>query len=101
MKRSYLAVYLMALSAVAVVDAKPRGGPIFRDTPIPEDRAVNDENAPVDYGWGPRPPPSSAPKGNPISAIETTAEGFREFDAATVPVEVDAHLKGQFGDPFS
>ncbi|MGH8601791.1 MAG: hypothetical protein ACREXR_03130, partial [Gammaproteobacteria bacterium] len=103
MKHVYVAAYFMALWAVAAVDAaqQGKGGAPRDNTPIPEDVVADDDSVPVDYGWGPRPPPSSPPSGNPLSVIQATEEGFREFDAAAMSVAADAHIKGQFGDPFS
>ncbi len=100
MKHMYAAVYIMVLCAVTVADAAPSKGGSRFDTPISEDVAEDDDSVPVDYGWGPR-PPSSSLAANPLLTIQATDEGFRELDATAMTVATDAHLKGQFSDPFS
>jgi len=92
MTRIYLFALLIALSALAVVDAEAVGKRNL--SAVPEDRAadvgVDDDSAPVDLGWGPRRGPSAA-----------KSSGFKEFDAAALTPPPDAHINGVFGAPFS
>lgn len=103
MKHVYFLSFLIISCTLGVVDAEALGK--RHPSEVPEDRAADlgadDDSVPVDIGWGPRPGKSARKGLEPTMAIQTVAGGFREFDAATLAPDADAHTKGVFGEPFS